>query len=359
MKEEPRRIPVGEFTTIYRRGKKGIYTADFSYRSSHGRRSLRTTNFRVARRRAMELERKILDGRLEIREGMRPEGNAPPETILQASEEFLSYLETEERRSKTLQKYRGILVNFAGFAELRKVVRLADVDMRLIDQFRAFRKPLIGRKSMHHEGVLLKGFLEWCRQRKLISENPLRDTKFKRPNPPRRGGPTLQQIDAILRLADERRRPILAMLAFTGMRSGECRHIQLADVDQQGNWIKIESRKGYETKTGESRKVPIHPRLRTYLKGLTRRERQWFFTSPATPKYPDGDHFLNTKKLNEYFLDLLKKLGSRQGANAASPCTRFATRSRRFASTLGSHARLLMRGKVTVRTVRPEVHITG
>jgi integrase len=256
----------------------------------------------------MELERKILDGLLEIGGCVRSEGNAPPETILQASEEFLNYLVTEERRSKTLQKYRGILTNFASFAELRKVARLADVNMRLIDQFRAHRKPHIGRKSMHHEGVLLKGFLEWCRQRKLISENPLRDTKFKRPSPPRRGGPDLEQIDSILRLADDRRRPILAMLAFTGMRSGECRHLQTSDVDLRGNWIKIESRDGYETKTGESRKVPIHPRLRTYLKGLTRRKRQWFFTSPATPKYPNGDHYLNTKKLNEYFLELLRKL---------------------------------------------------
>jgi integrase len=105
-----------------------------------------------------------------------------------------------------------------------------------------------------------------------------------------------------------RRRPILAMLAFTGMRSGECRHLQPQDVEFRNNWIHIESRDGHETKTGDSRKVPIHPRLRRHLRRSDNRERPWFFTSPATLKYPNGDHFINTKKLNEYFLDLLKEL---------------------------------------------------
>lgn len=306
MKDKPKRIPVGEFTTIYMRGEKGIYTADFHYDGEHCRRSLRTSNLKIARQRAMELEREILDGRFGRTKGA---DNAAPTTIRHAADEFLAFLETERRRPKTRRKYQGILHNFASFAEIQRAGRLLDVDMRLIDKFRAHRRPLIGDKSMHHEGVLLKRFLGWCRSRKLVTENPLADKKFRRPKPPRRGGPTLEQINATLDTADERRRPILAILAFTGMRSGECRHLQLPDVDLRCNWIKIESRDGYETKTGESRKVPIHPCLRTYLKSLTRRKRRWFFTSPATPKYPDGDHHLNTKKLNEYFLDLLKKLG--------------------------------------------------
>lgn len=303
MKHE--RIQVGEFTTIYKRGKRGTYTADFHHNGEHCRRSLKTSNLKVARQRAMTLERQILDGKI-----MPPKAYvAPtPETIHETLGEFLDYLETEGRRPKTIKKYRGILENFANFAAARRSSKLADVDMRLIDQFRAHRKPLIGKKSMHHEGVLLKGFLEWCRQRRLVEENPLRDAKFKRPAPPRRGGPNLEQINAILELADDRRRPILATLAFTGMRSGECRHLQPRDIDLRGNWIRIESREGYETKTGEDRKFPIHPRLRPFLQRLARRARPWFFTSPATPKYPDGDHFINTKKLNEYFLQLLGEL---------------------------------------------------
>ncbi|MFV1964009.1 MAG: tyrosine-type recombinase/integrase [Pirellulaceae bacterium] len=283
MKQEPKRIQIGEFTTICKRGKKGIYTAEFHHNGQHCRRSLKTGNQKVARQRAIELEQQIKEGGLDK---PKSKGKPAPCTTLPTINEFLGYLQTEERRPKTIKKYRGILENVASFAELQCSDNLADIDMRLIDQFRAHRKPLIGRKSMHHEGVLLKRFLEWCRQRKLIPENPLRDTKFKRPAPERRGGPNLDQIDGILKLADDRRGPILAMLAFTGMRSGECRYLQPRDVDLRANWIHIESRENYETKTGDSRKVPIHPRLRRYLRRLAKREHPWFFTSPATPKYP-------------------------------------------------------------------------
>jgi len=158
----------------------------------------------------------------------------------------------------------------------------------LFSRLRAHRRPLIGDKSIHHEGVLLKRFLGWCRQRKLVAENPLAETKFRRPRPPRRGGPTLEQINVILNAADDRRRRILAVLAFTGMRSGECQHLHPEDVDIRGNWIHIVSREGYETKTGENRDVPIHPRLRPFLERQPNRSRPWFFTGPAILYYDNG-----------------------------------------------------------------------
>ncbi|MCY2994388.1 MAG: tyrosine-type recombinase/integrase [Planctomycetota bacterium] len=120
----------------------------------------------------------------------------------------------------------------------------------------------------------------------------------------------------MLNAADERRREILAMLAFTGMRSGECQHLRPEDVELRGNWVHIVSREGYETKTGECRDVPIHPRLRPFLARQPKHERPWFFTAPATPKYPRGDHHLNAKKLNEYFLAVLKKLDIATGREA-------------------------------------------
>jgi integrase len=36
---------------------------------------------------------------------------------------------------------------------------------------------------------------------------------------------------------------------------------------------------------------------------------EWFFCAAPSKKYPDGGHFINYKRLNEHFLELLKKLG--------------------------------------------------
>ena len=68
--------------------------------------------------------------------------------------------------------------------------------------------------------------------------------------------------------ATEPLRSQLAVLAFTGMRAGELQRLRPEDVDLVGGWVHIRSRPGAETKTRESRKVPIHPRLRAVLEAL-------------------------------------------------------------------------------------------
>jgi len=101
---------------------------------------------------------------------------------------------------------------------------------------------------------------------------------------------------------------MLAVLAFTGMRSGELQHLRKEDVDLAGDWIHIVNRPGAETKTRCSRKVPIHPRLHQILKSAPKSWGPWFFTAEPSNKYPNGGHWISTKKLNDRFQRLLKKL---------------------------------------------------
>jgi integrase len=161
---------------------------------------------------------------------------------------------------------------------------------------------------MHNEGVILKTFFEWCAERKLIAVNPLGSRRFRRPRYEPRGGPTLEQVNAVLAITDRELLPIIAVAAFTGRRSGEIQHLVPDDVDLEGNWIQFISRPGLETKTGNSTKVPIHPRLRTILVSLPKAIRQWFFTAAPSVQYPDGGHHLNMRDINERFQKLLKTL---------------------------------------------------
>lgn len=109
--------------------------------------------------------------------------------------------------------------------------------------------------------------------------------------------------------ADEPLRSHLAVLAFTGMRSGELQRLRPGDVDLAGGWVHIRSRAGAETKTRESRKVPIHPRLRAVLAILPPSPRPWLFCASPSRKYPEGGHHISTKRLNEQFVRLVGRLG--------------------------------------------------
>lgn len=215
----------------------------------------------------------------------------------------------EGRRPRTITKQRGILTRFAEYLGSIDVTMLSDVNLRLVDRFRSFRKPSLKPKSMHNDAQALKQFLSWCADRELLDANPLATTKFSPPKSKPREGPTIEQIDAILAAASEARYPVLATLAFTGSRSGEVAHLRVEDADLTGNWLHFESRPGYETKTGESRKVPIHARLRPVIENALKRNKDgWLFTAQPSRKFPKGGHHISTKRLNEDLQRVLKKL---------------------------------------------------
>jgi site-specific recombinase XerD len=109
--------------------------------------------------------------------------------IREARNEYLAFLTTEDRLRKTTVSYRGILECFADFAGGKQLRNIADIDLRLIDNYRASRRPHASDKTMHNEGSLIKSFLTWCCERELIGKNPLSHRKLSPPTYSPRGGP--------------------------------------------------------------------------------------------------------------------------------------------------------------------------
>jgi hypothetical protein len=184
-----RRIRIGDRVTIYRRGRKGVWTADYWWRGQHCRTSLKTRVQRRAEKLADRLEIRLQDGL-----GPIEKARTKKVTILQATDEFLAYQKTEKKRSKTCVKYQGLFKTFIAFANSKGVHEMRDVDLRLVDRFREYRRVKIGDRSMHNDGVMLKTFFGWCVERQLMATNPLGNRKFRRPRYEPRGGPSLAVI---------------------------------------------------------------------------------------------------------------------------------------------------------------------
>src|SRR5262249_23222213 len=197
----------------------------------------------------------------------------------------------------------------AAFLDCHQLTRPAQFTATTFDRFRAARKDDHHPKTMYCEGVVIKQFLKWCKSRNLLVENPLAEFRLARPVLEPKEGPSLGQVNRILAALAEPKRTLVAVLTFTGMRSGELQRLKPEDADLVGNWMHIRSREGAETKTRVSRKVPLHARLRPLLEGLSRRARSWLFTRPPSRRYPQGDHPLNVKRLNEDFLKVVASLG--------------------------------------------------
>ncbi len=298
--ESTERIPVGR-VTILRRGKKGIWTAEYHQHGRHCRRSLRTTNQKAAQQRARDLNAELIDGSL-------PDPyTAAPISIGEAIEQFLAAKGVDGRSSKTLAKYRTELNRLARYASSHRVHNIQDITAPLYDRYRADRSRQIDTYTAYNHGMILITFLKWCRIRRLVRDSPLEGYQLPKPRRRHHMTPTLAQVNALLAAADEPLRTILATLAFTGMRVGELRQLRPQDLDLEEGWIRIASREDWKTKTGVSRKVPIHPRLRKYLAALPKTRRSLVFTG-ATGK-PAEPRPIDEGKLNDVAKRVARSLG--------------------------------------------------
>ncbi len=301
MTEPADRTRVGDRVTIYPRGKKGVYVADFWHDNVHRRVSLETTNKKAAVERATALAAELIRGSYR---------QAPPAAdIAQVAADYELALKTDERARKTLVKYAGVMKLFIEFLAAKHVTKLGQVTPGHFDAWRAGRRAERHAKTVYCEGVIVKQFFKWAKSRKLLADDPLAAIRLNKPRQESKRGPSLAEVNAILAAAGEPLRTFLAALAFTGMRVGELQRLRVEDVDLAGGWVHIVSRTGAETKTRESRKVPIHPRLLAVLRAYPRPRSGWFFTAEVSDKHPTRGRPLSAKRINDRLARVLERLG--------------------------------------------------
>jgi hypothetical protein len=147
MNELPDRHRVADRVTIYPRGKKKIYCADF-WDNGHRRRSLRTANKKIALQRAATLEAELASGHYQ--------SPAADIRIADVIDDYLKFLKTENRSLRTLRKYRSFFNIFLRFLGEHQVQHLHRLSNLILDRFRADRKLCCSVKTMYCEGVIVK-----------------------------------------------------------------------------------------------------------------------------------------------------------------------------------------------------------
>jgi integrase len=288
------RIRVGDRVTIYRRGKRGTYTAEFWHQDQHHRRSLRTINRKVAVQRAVRIDHDLAQGHYTPR--------PPVITLGDAVERYLRCLETEGRARKTLVRYKGELEALCAFVEGQGVTRLSGLTLALFDDFRGQRRRDHARVTMFHEGIVAKQLMKWCISRGLLSTDPLANYKLTKPRLAPKPAPTLSQVNAILGHCSPAARIRVSVLAFSGMRVGELQGLPQSDVDLKAGFIDVIRQINGPTKTKDSRRIPIHRRIEPIIEAQFKNDsHELLFTAQPSRRYPNGGHHINSKRLNDDF----------------------------------------------------------
>ncbi len=225
------------------------------------------------------------------------------------------HLATENRAAATLTRYRGELERFAAFARRHRALRLDQVSIRLVEQFRGQRAGVVKPRTIYHESVVLKQLLRYCATRGLIKSDVLRELKIKKPKARRRRAYTPAEVGEILRAAEEPWRSVFELLGHSGLRVGELKHLSWDDVDLDGGWLHVRAKPdvGWRPKNGEDRKVPLSERAQAVLERVPRVGRWVFWRRRTTNGITVVDQIDERRVLKE-----LKAVAERLGIEDAT-----------------------------------------
>lgn len=298
-------IPVGEFVSIFQRGKQ--WYCNYQLNRRQVRQSLKTTNKKQAALLATKLER-------ELESGATPQqvSNVNVAEVVQA---FLGHHESMGRAPKTLQAYERTTQRFLDLCSTRRVTRVEQVDYGFMDAFRTeWKKKALSNNRIHDMLVVIRSVILFAYRRKLATSDSLAGYVLKKPK--RKPQPCFSedQVNDILSASPLTYRALFTFLAETGTRINEARHLEWPDVDWKQNVIHIRPKPqhNWRPKSGDQRVVPISSKLRELLKSHSR-SGNWLFTAPITSRNPQLGRQVSDRRALSALKRVLQRLKISKG----------------------------------------------
>lgn len=300
-------IYIGHRTYTDRRsGKARTAKTWYAEYCSDGKRyyeALKTTNKKAAVKKAHAIVQRI-DSGLPVKPNRHVD-------ISSIRKEYMQTIHDRERAPRTIQKYEYILSKFETWAASSNHRYASSFDE---GSFWAFNRAMIddglSEKTRYDRLVIIKQLFKWATRARRIGTNLLEGISQQKPESKEQPCFTPHQVAVLLDRADPRERAVYAVLAYAGLRIGECRELRwnavLFDRGQHGFIAVRSGSSSGRTKSRRVRHIPIHPELRELLLALPQKFDR-VFTARPSPKYPDGGHPINERRL----LKSLKRLCKR------------------------------------------------
>jgi integrase len=290
---------IGDRVGIFQRGPN--WYANFQVDGKQRRQSLKTRSKKEARRRALLIEAALIKGEYQ------PAARAP--RLEKVIADYLAHLRTERRAQKTIGKCLLTLRRLSNLAERHHIHSSRQVDLNLVDAFRAERVAAGAKaKTVHNETVIIRQLINFALARNMIKDDPLKGLKLKNPKPTRQPCWTRDEVARILAAAKGHYHPLLVLLAETGTRIGELQFLTWDDIDFANSLIHIRPKDDWQPKTGDQRAIPMSPQARAVLERVPHHGR-WVLTSKVSARFPRADRQISERRSLQYLKRVLKRLG--------------------------------------------------
>jgi len=240
-----------------------------------------------------EVELKIAKGELGWEEVKDP-------TFNEFKDKYLAYLKANIRPT-TYTRYKEAIEHFLEFLERNGSIswRLSQISFQFIERYKQERIRYVKSLTVNLELKVLKALFNYAIKCRCASKNPVNEVPFFKVSQKRPRFLTKEQIRKLLNSADSLY-PILYTFLKTGLRKSELVNLKWENVDFERKRILIESNKEWQTKTGNTREIPVEDDLLSLLKKLPRKSEYVFINT-------------RNRKYQHHLTERVKRLGRRLG----------------------------------------------
>jgi len=230
--------------------------------------------------------------------------------MLKLSEFITSYLAYVDLNCSpaSVKRYRGMMSNLRGFCEAEQIGDMGKFGARHAEMFKLFRtKDGAAPRTINSELVIIGSAFNYFVSMRRLRENPWQGCRKLRVV---ERDPRVYSRDEIARVCA--RLPgwasdAVIVLVYTGLRFDELRNLRWAGVNLKSKFIRIASREGFTTKTGEAWTVPLPKAAMAVLKRRKKLGDEWVVRQPG------GRGRMHDKSLRDLFQGVLKALGLEHG----------------------------------------------
>lgn len=245
--------------TVHLRRRGLWYHADFFRRGFRVRRTLKTTNRRVAQEMASNLERSILGGvwnlPVALETGIR-------QGIGRYQEEYESLHHAESTRlhiQHTFSLFLSFMEKTLGPKAILDTVRLEDIEAfqrhllkRITIRGRSMSPPAVNRATRE-----LSGFFTWCVDHGCCRLNPC-TTLTSVPEVKKIVSPaSVVELRKLIRFLPDVLSDAVRVVVASGLRLGECLHLMASHADLREKLLYVRASPDYLIKDRQERDVPL------------------------------------------------------------------------------------------------------
>ncbi|XAM01582.1 site-specific integrase [Phycisphaeraceae bacterium D3-23] len=257
-----------------------VYHERFTVDGRQVSRTLHTNNKREAIRRALQRQ---LGGETAI----VPVPSDPEEVVEVVSigdglDEYMSVCRSRDLARRTILTYELVIrqiKEMLGKRIARPVSSFSEKDFWTYNQM--MLDGGLSPKTRYVRLVTVKQAFKYVHQAGYIEKNPLAPIRMHKPESKQQPCFSVEQVQELLKQADEHTRPIFALMAYTGLRFGEVAELRWADLLlDQGDCGFIRVMRGGShglPKNKTSRLVPVHPDLKKVLVEMPRKGERVFY----------------------------------------------------------------------------------